>query len=212
MRLRATIANLSKYNSGSYREVTLSFPTTTEQVQSALRKICIDGHLSKEIIITGYDTDIPGLAQHLHEHADLDELNFLASRIASLTQDQLVIFSAAVQHGEYTGTMEDLINLTYNLNCFTLYPSIGNAEEYGRILIEDLEDFELPEAIKPYIDYEAYGEDAKINEGGEFTSFGYIVNNQSPFENVYEGITVPKAFQVFQYPFRAFGSRPEASA
>ena len=102
MRLRATIANLSKYNSGSYREVTLSFPTTTEQVQSALRKICIDGHLSKEIIITGYDTDIPGLAQHLHEHADLDELNFLASRIASLTQDQLVIFSAAVQHGEYT--------------------------------------------------------------------------------------------------------------
>ena len=123
-----------------------------------------------------------------------------------------MIFSAAVQHGEYTGTMEDLINLTYNLNCFTLYPSIGNAEEYGRILIEDLEDFELPEAIKPYIDYEAYGEDAKINEGGEFTSFGYIVNNQSPFENVYEGITVPKAFQVFQYPFRAFGSRPEASA
>ena len=71
MRLRATIANLSKYNSGSYREVTLSFPTTTEQVQSALRKICIDGHLSKEIIITGYDTDIPPAASPLSRRISL---------------------------------------------------------------------------------------------------------------------------------------------
>ena len=211
MKLIASIANLNRYNSGAYREVMLSFPTTTEQVKSALRKICIDGHVNKEIIITGYDTDIPGLDQHLGEYTDLDELNFLASRIASLTQEQLELFSAAVQHGEYTGTMQDLINLTYNLGCFTLYPGIDSAEEYGHVLIEEIQELELPERIEPYIDYESYGEDAKINEGGEFTTYGYIVNNQSGFEDMYDGITVPKAYQVFHYPFRMLGSRQETS-
>ena len=85
MKLNATIANLRLFNSGVYKDVTISFPTTTEKIHSALRKIAIDGRENKEILITQYETDIKGLAAHLGEYEDIDELNYLASRLAGFS-------------------------------------------------------------------------------------------------------------------------------
>lgn len=213
MKLNAAIANLRLFNSGVYKDVTISFPTTTEKIHSALRKIAIDGRENKEILITAYETDVKGLAAHLDEYENLDELNYLASRLATFTPAEISIFSAAVQHGEYSNTMQDMINLTYNLDCFTLYPGVTDAETYGRTLLEEIEEMEIPEAIKSYIDYEAYGEDMRINEGGDFTAFGYVFNNRTPFQNVYDGFSIPKEVMVFSYPFRTICPRlPEASA
>ena len=142
MKLNATIANLRLFNSGVYKDVTLSFPSTTEKIHSALRKIAIDGRENKEILITQYETDIKGLAAHLGEYENIDELNYLASRLAGFSPYEMAVFSAAVQHGEYSNSMQDLINLSYNLDCFTLYPDIMDAETYGRTLLEDIEELE----------------------------------------------------------------------
>ena len=98
MKLNATIANLRLFNSGVYKDVTISFPTTTEKIHSALRKIAIDGRENKEILITQYETDIKGLAAHLGEYEDIDELNYLASRLAGFSPYEMAVFSAAVQH------------------------------------------------------------------------------------------------------------------
>ena len=213
MKLKATIANLRLFNQSVFRDVTISFPTSKEMIQSALRKISIDGRENTEILITAYETDINGLASHLSEYENIDELNYLASRLASLSPEEMCIFTAAVQHGEYSNNVQDLINLTYNLDCFTLHPGVTDAETYGRLLLDEIEDVDIPAIVKPYIDYEAYGEDARINEGGEFTAFGYIVNNHSSFQHVYDGFSIPKEYAVFSYPFREFHPRlKEASA
>ena len=72
---------------------------------------------------------------------------------------------------------------------------------------------DIPAIVKPYIDYEAYGEDRRINEGGDFTALGYVLNNRTPFKDVYDGFAVPKEYAVFSYPFRTISPRlPEASA
>ena len=213
MKLKATIANLRLFNQSVFRDVTISFPTSKEMIQSALRKISIDGRENTEILITAYETDINGLASHLSEYENIDELNYLASRLASLSPEEMCIFTAAVQQGEYSNNVQDLINLTYNLDCFTLHPGVTDAETYGRLLLDEIEDVDIPAIVKPYIDYEAYGEDARINEGGEFTAFGYIVNNHSSFQHVYDGFSIPKEYAVFSYPFREFRPRlKEASA
>ena len=34
-------------------------------------------------------------------------------------------FAAAVTHGEYAGSMKDLINLAQNLDCYWLYPTVS---------------------------------------------------------------------------------------
>ena len=54
-----------------------------------------------------------------------------------------------------------------------------------------------------YFDYTSYGEDTAINEGGELTPQGYIYNNRSHFEDVYDGKNVPEEYRVFKYPMQA---------
>ena len=197
----ANIANLQTYNIGLTRSTDLSFPTTTEQVQAALYRIGVYGIRCQEVIILDYSIGIKGVARALGEYTHIDELNYLASRISGLDPEELLKFTAAVEHGEYANSAEDLINLTYNLDRYEIYP-VQNAEEYGLWLVDELLTMELPEQARDYFDFEAYGEATAINEGGTFTSQGYMLAGPEPFEKVYDGQHVPEQFKVFQYPIQ----------
>lgn len=197
----ATIANLGKYNAGVLADTTLSFPATTGQVQEALRKIGVDGLRYEEIIVLEYSIGVKGVARALGEYTHIDELNYLASRLEGLDPEDMGKFIAAVEHGEYAGSAEQLINLTYNLDRYELYPA-QNAEEYGLWLVDELSAMELPEKARDFFDFEAYGEAAAINEGGAFTSRGYMLAGPDPFQKVYDGQHVPEQYQVFQYPIQ----------
>lgn len=63
-------------------------------------------------------------------------------------------FIAAVKHGEYAGSAEQLINLTYNLDLYELY-SAQKAEEYSLWLVDEFLDMELPERARDFFDFEA---------------------------------------------------------
>lgn len=199
----AHIANLGKYNAGILADTVLSFPTTTEQVQAALRSISVDGLRYEEIIITEYDTSIPKLAAVLPEYASLDELNYLAGRLYGMSQAEQDLFAAAIQHGEYTGNLQDLINLTHNLSCYDLIPGIKDYEAYGWYLVDNRREFYLPRKARFYFDFAQYGEETAINEGGDLTPQGYIFNNRSPFRTVYDGRHIPQEYRVFRYPAQA---------
>lgn len=195
----ATIANLGKYNAGVLADTTLSFPATTGQVQEALRKIGVDGLRYEEIIILEYSIGVKGVARALGEYTHIDELNYLASRLEGLDPEDMGKFIAAVEHGEYAGSAEQLINLTYNLEHYELYP-VWTPEEYGLWLVDELSAMELPEKARDFFDFEAYGEATAINEGGTFTSRGYMLAGPDPFQKVYDGQHVPEQYKVFQYP------------
>ena len=197
----AHIANLGKYNAGVLADTALSFPATKEQVQEALRKIGVDGLRYEEIIILEYSIGVKGVARVLGEYTHIDELNYLASRIGELDPEELMKFTAAMEYGEYASSAEDLINLTYNLERYEFYP-VQNAEEYGLWLVDELSAMELPEQARDYFDFEAYGEATAINEGGTFTSLGYMLAGPEPFQKVYDGQHIPEQYKVFQYPIQ----------
>lgn len=126
-------------------------------------------------------------------------------RLDCLSLEDVQKFSAAVRHGEYTGELRDLINLSYpcNLECYTLLPTVKNYEDYGRHLVDTRREFSLSRKARYYFDYEAYGEDTAINEGGDLTPQGYIFNNRTkPFQEIYDGKEIPREYQVFQYPLQ----------
>lgn len=195
----ADIANLRKYGGGVLCDTILSFPTTTEQVQAALREIGVDRLFSSEIIILDYSIGVKGVARALGEYTHINELNYLASRLNELDPEELMKFTAAMEHGEYASSAEELINLTFNLDHYELYP-VQNAEEYGLWLVDELMALQLPEQVRDYFDFEAYGEATAINEGGTFTSQGYMLAGPEPFQKVYDGQHIPEQYQVFQYP------------
>ena len=203
MEFTVNIANLGKYNAGQLDETLLSFPTTTEQVQAALREIGVDGLRYQEIIILECRTSIRGLADKIGDFDHIDELNYLASRLAELTPEQLKKFSAAAEHDEYGGSVQDLINLTYNLDCYDLLPDVKTDEDYGRHLVDTHREFFLPRQARLYFDYESYGQCTAINEGGCYTPQGYIFNNRrTPFKEIYDGQHIPEQYKVFQYPIQ----------
>ena len=103
--------------------------------------------------------------------------------------------------GEYTGSVKELINLAQNLDNYDFYPDIDSEEALGRMYIQELEAVQVPEHLIDYIDYEAYGRDVRINEGGHFAPGGYVMCNQGSFVEHYHGIEdIPAGQRVFSMP------------
>ena len=198
----AYITNLGKYNEGELVGETLKFPTTTEEVQALLKRIGVDGVRYEEFFITSFDGDVLGLYDYLTEYENLDELNHLACLLSELDQGELEKFEAVIDSGEHTSSVADLINLAQNLDCYEFYPGVEDDETLGRIYVEDMEAIDVPEHLLNYFDYEAYGRDIALGDTGAFTDYGYVYDNQSRFEEYYDGDreNIPEEYRVMVSP------------
>ena len=198
--LEAYVTNLGRYNEGYLDGEFLKLPAEKADVQALLQRIHVDGARYEEIFITDYETDIPGLYDMLGEYESIDELNYLAALLDDMEPWEFEKFAAAVELGEYTSSVKDLINLSQNLDCYELYPGIEDEEDLGRYYIEEMCALEVPEHLANYIDYEAYGRDMCLDDGGIFADAGYIVQNGSHFIEHYNGKDIPDEYRIFAYP------------
>ncbi|WP_133150028.1 antirestriction protein ArdA, partial [Clostridioides difficile] len=198
--LSGYLSNLGKYTEGRPAGEWVSFPTTAEHLKEVFDRIGIDGKNYGELHITEYQSSIAGLAEKLTELENLDELNYLSELLKMQFDDDREKFVAAMEYGDHTRDLQDIINLAQNLDCYWLYPSVQSAEDYGHYLIEELDELELPEEAKKYFMYEEYGRDAAINDGGSFTEQGYIYNNRNTFTEWYDGRDVPEEYRVTPQP------------
>ena len=197
----AYITNLGKYAEGQLVGETLKFPATTEEVQSLLKNIGVDGVRYEEFFITAFDGDVMGLYDYLTEYENLDELNHLAHLISELDSDEIETLEAALNKGDHTSSVADIINLVHNLDCYELHPGVTDDETLGRIYVEDMELLDVPDNVLPYFDFEAYGRDARINDGGHFAPGGYVFNNGGSFVERYHGMEdIPPEHRIFAYP------------
>lgn len=205
----AYVTNAGKYaDYGVEVGEPLKFPTTTEEVQALLKRIGVDGVRYQEIFIVSFDGDVLGLYDYLSEYENLDELNHLAHLLSELDQGELETLEAVLNKGDHTSSVADIINLVHNLDCYDLHPGVSDDETLGRIYVEDMERLEVPEDIINYFDFEAYGRDMRLNEGGHFAPGGYLTRVSNNFVELYHGIEdIPAEHRVFAYPSFPSGSR-----
>ena len=185
--------------------VWLSMPTTKEQLHEAMQRVGITADNPQDFLINGFmnteqqpfDVPLPVI-----QSAGLDELNYLGNLLSMQRDEDRNKFTAAVTLGERAGNIKDLINLAQNLDCYWLYPTVQNEEDYGYYLIDELDELELSEEAKKYFMYEEYGRDAAINDGGRFTEQGYIYNNKNTFTEWYNGkeSDIPREYKVMSFP------------
>ena len=172
--LSGYLSNLGKYTEGRPAGEWVTFPTTAEHLKEVFDRIGIDFKHYEEWHFTEFQSTIPGLTEHLSEYSHPDELNYLGKLLEMQFDDDREKFIAAIEYGDHADSLQDIINLAQNLDCYWIYPSVHNEEEYGR--------------------------DASINDDGMFTEKGYIYNNRNTFTEWYDGRDVPQEYRVTPQP------------
>ena len=202
----AFITNLGKYNEGELVGEWVKFPTTAEEMKEVFKRIGIGqrddfGQPYEEWFITDYDCYVDGLYSKLGEYESLDELNYLASKLDEMSESEYAQFQAGMEMGDHCGSLQEIINLTENLDCYEIYPNIEDYDDLGRYYIEELDVMQVPEHLQNYIDYEAYGRDVAMDENGSFTDQGYVRDTGDRFCEYYDGErgSIPDEYRVMTF-------------
>ena len=202
----AFITNLGKYNEGELVGEWVKFPTTAEEMKEVFKRIGIGqrddfGNPYEEWFITDYDCYVDGLYDKLGEYENLDELNYLASKLDEMSDSEYAQFQAGMEMGDHCGSLQEIINLTENLDCYEIYPNIEDYDDLGRYYIDELEVMQVPEHLQNYIDYEAYGRDVAMDENGSFTDQGYVRDTGDRFCEYYDGErgSIPDEYRVMSF-------------
>ena len=199
------LGNHSRLEAGQTDGAWLPMPATTEQLHEAMRNIGVTADNPQDLFVGGFENteQCPfNVSLSVIQSGSIDELNYLGKLLEMQRDEDKAKFAAAVTLGEYAGNLKDLINLAQNLDCYWIYPTVQNEEDYGYYLIDELDELELPEEAKQYSMYEEYGRDAVINDKGRFTEQGYIYNNKNTFSEWYNGreSDIPKEYRIMSYP------------
>ena len=104
-------------------------------MQAVFRRIGI-GHRYEEWFITDYDCPDTAIGKVLGEYESLSELNYLAGQIMKMRESG-EFWQAVLDLGKSTGSVQELINLTENLDCFDYLPGVQNDYDLGYYWIEE---------------------------------------------------------------------------
>ena len=191
----AFVTNLGKYNEGQLVGEWVQFPTTEEEMQKVFERIGIGskdefGQVYEEWFITDYECPVHGVYDMLGEYESLDKLNYLASRIDEMDKWEQEKFVAIMEAGcDEVSDIDDLINVTYNLDCYDFIPDIHDESDLGYYCVHDAGIYSEKELgpLANYIDYERFGRDIAMDESGKFTDEGYIRNTGDGWNHYFDG-------------------------
>ena len=191
----AFVTNLGKYNEGELVGEWVQFPTTEEELKKVFERIGIGskddfGHAYEEWFITDYECPVYGVSEMFGEYESLDKLNYLASLIEEMDKWDQEKFVAIMEAGcDEVSDIDDLINLTFNLDTYDFLPDVTDEEDLGRYYVEDAGIYDLRDmgVLANYIDYERFGRDVAMDEGGRFTDEGYIRSTGDSWDIQFDG-------------------------
>lgn len=146
----------------------LSLPATEEEIEDVKEAIGINDEY-EEWFISDYESDIPGVT--VNEYVNIDQLNEVAERLDGMDKYEVMALRAFLENGD---DLEDAVdhvkegNYILWLGCDSMSDVAEQyADEYG--LLD-----KVPEDLRGYFDFEAYGRD--LDMSGTFVGVddGYV--------------------------------------
>ena len=125
------------------------------------------GYDGEEIEVT-FDS-IEGLPDLNCERLTLDLANELAENLEDVDEDLVLSFiESNSSDPKYLASAE--------FDDCNLYPDISTDRELGEYVVEELGVELSKETLQNYFDYEKFGRDVRLEEGGSFVDKGYFVS------------------------------------
>ena len=221
MRLELSAENLVH---GGYYYAELLLPAADYEIKDAMQRTRAVGRENTvEVSIPECDI-LPELQDIRLDTFSLDELNFLAKRLASLPNEELPVFYAVTEQifgdaeeSENPVSIKDLINCTYGLDTVPVAHNVSNLAELGRFAFENelLSDLEgIPESAVPFLNAEQIGRVQQKNDNGVFEGRLYIPTVHYERPEVYDGKSLPEGeaensvflLKVGSYPKHSFSA------
>ena len=174
--MKIYITNLGKYNEGYLIGKWVKLPVADDVLDRVLEAIGIDEYY-EEYFITDYETEIVGVGNSIGEYSSLTELNRLAERLESLDEDDEDKLEAVLEYTSCRGVRE-LLELIDELDSFELLTDVNDDEDLGYYYADECCCIDIPEHIRTYFDYEAYGRDIRLESNILYTSYGCVIDNR----------------------------------
>lgn len=164
------ITNLGKYNDGFLIGEWIDFPISKEDLAAVLERIGISsepdeyGRYYEEYFFTDWDSNISGITANLGEYISIREVNEIAEKIE--------------EYGDLAAAIVEVFGIDDLMN--------GDPDDYMLWSAEDEDDlgravadvcgvtYELPEHLRYYFDFAAYGRDYAMETNGGWCDAGYI--------------------------------------
>lgn len=211
---------------GGYYYAELLLPAADYEIKDAMQRTRAGGR-ENTVEVSILECDIlPEMQDIRLDTFSLDELNFLAKRLASLPDEELPVFYAVTEQifndaDENPVSIKGLINCTYGLDTVPVAHNVSNLSELGRFAFENelLSDLEgIPESAVPFLNAEQIGRVQQKNDNGVFEGRLYIPTVHYERPEIYDGVTLPEeepenaAFllKVGAYPKSAFSDEDPA--
>ena len=199
--MTALMTNREKYQAGEVSGIRVIFPTTKEAMREALKAIGVDGIRCREVFLTEHDSNLSGFCHCINQGDSVDELNYLCRLLSDMTDTELATFQAVVEYGAYNGSAADLINLALNVESYDFYRGVDSDKELGHIYADDMGFIQIPEEVRLYFDFAAYGRKVRSDDKGCFVNGGYLIRSGVAFEERCHGPEdIPPEHRVFEYP------------
>lgn len=176
--LNIYLTNLGKYNEGELLGEWVELPITDEELNKVFDRIqiCHDdveytdecGNPYEEYFITDSETDINGL--EIGEYSNLDELNEIAETLEDLDEYEKEVVKVLL------GESYDLDEAMEKKDDCVVYYDCNDMEDVAKQYAEETGLLDsIPENLRNYFDFEAYGRDMSYEGTFVFTDDGNCV-------------------------------------
>lgn len=200
-----------------YYYASLYLPATKNELEDARQRARLTG---RDVGYVGIEItgcpQLPALVDTRLDCPTVDELNFFAKRLASISSSEMIalgaIFSHRKERGDYENglSMKELINLTYGLDNVMVAANVEDNIALGRFAIENEMHHHIPglKDVNPkFLNVQQIGQEIRDMDGGLFYCGCYVVAGEYEYQEVYDGENLPKQtnedeFAVFSITLR----------
>lgn len=151
--LKIFITNLGKYNEGELVGEWLDLPATEDEIDELYERIGI-GEEYEEVFITDFESD---LNIKVGEYDNIEALNEMAEEIENLDEWELETLEALLTY------YDDVEEALEKIDDVIIWAGCDDMEEVAEQYAEETGLLDrIPENLRYYFDFEAYGRDLEI--------------------------------------------------
>lgn len=181
--LRIYIANLGKYNEGELVGAWIDLPAYEKDLEQLYIDIKVahrnesgkfvpyyeeNDVIYEEVAIHDYECNLDGIK--ISEYSDIDKLNEIAEILEEFDADETDIIEAIIDNGEDIQTAIEKVKD----NEYIFYSGCSTMGEVAERYCNDCGILDsIPDDLRYYFDFEAYGRDMEIEGNFVQTAFGY---------------------------------------